>query len=597
MPRSPAPRAPLARVRPAPTRAPAPPSALLAALAALATGALSAACGGAADGGPCAVLITLDTTRWDVVGAQGGRASVTPHLDALAAEGVSYVQAHTVVPLTLPSHASMLTGLYPPRHTVRDNNAKLPDAATTLAERARAGGLATAAFVASAALDRATGADQGFELFDQPAPPELQTRHEYAERPAREVTSAALRWLAERDRARPFLLWVHYFDPHAPYEPPAGLAERTGHPYLGEVAEMDREIGRLLAGLRADPAWERTLVVAVADHGEALGEHGEPTHSAFAYEPVLRVPLVVRAPGSPRAGERSAEIATVADVFPTVLEHLALGAPGDVDGLSLLRPLPADRGVYFECYYGYLYYGWAPIAGWLDRRAKYVHGPRPELYDLSADPGETRPLDELLPRVAPDYRAAIAAVAARPPLAPDPDAGLDQEHLTRLQAIGYAAGGTAGLALPGPLEATGRPAPRDRADELARFLACQGLAAERPEEAIAGLERIVREGPLHVYALYELGQLYKRTRRFGEAVEPLRRTIELGNDWFGPRFNLGVVLARLGRTAEAEEHLRRTLELKPDFALAYDELEALYAASGRDADAAAVRAEKRAAGL
>ncbi len=484
-----------------------PASRVRASLAPLLAALLQAACGGGAAPGPSAVLITLDTTRWDVVGAMGGRQGSTPHLDALAAEGVTFLQAHTVAPLTLPAHSSMLTGLYPLRHTVRDNNAKLPDSAETLAERARAHGLATAAFVASAALDRVTGVAQGFDVFDQPATPELQTQHDFAERPATAVTEAALRWLRGRDRGRPFLLWVHYFDPHAPYEPPPAHSQ-AAHPYLGEVASMDQEIGRLLHALRDDPAWGSTLVLAVADHGEALGDHGEPTHSAYCYESVLRVPLLLRRPGAAGAGERSAELATVADVHPTLVEHLGLGEPGDVDGLSLLRPLPAERGVYFECYYGYLYYGWSPLAGWLDPRGKYLHSTRPELYDLRADPAEARSLEALLPRVAGDYQRALAAAAARPTLAPDEHAGLDQEHLTRLQAIGYAAGGRA-AAVPGPLDPSGLPAPRDRRDELARFLECQGMTgAGMLEPAIAGFARIVRENPLHVYALYELGQLY-----------------------------------------------------------------------------------------
>ncbi|MCB9914602.1 MAG: sulfatase [Planctomycetes bacterium] len=372
------------------------------------------------------MLVTLDTTNPGALGCYSGRAGLTPHLDALAAEGVLYENARSVAPLTLPSHASMMTGLWPPRHTLRDNGLRaLPESAETLAEAARARGYQTAACVAAVVLGESYGLDQGFDVYD--APHGAGPGHGHVlERSSAEVTAAALRWLDGRDRARPFFLWVHYFDAHAPYDPAPeflaraqALGEARFPAYLGEVAQVDDAVGALLARLRAEGLLEHTLVAVVGDHGESLGRHGEPTHSLLAYDATIRVPLLLRYPDGYRAGERSAEFVSVADVAPTLLEALDLAPGGALDGRSLYRrAVPPGRGVYFESSYGWLNYGWSPLSGWASAEGTYLHSSAPELFPGPAGTrGEERWAAE--PALAARLLAALEAATAGPALADD----------------------------------------------------------------------------------------------------------------------------------------------------------------------------------
>ncbi|MCZ6599113.1 MAG: sulfatase, partial [Planctomycetota bacterium] len=412
--------------------------------------ATASSCGGGGDCGPrSALLITLDTTRYDALGCTGGPPGVSPNLDALAAEGVLYEQARTVCPLTMPAHASIFTGLYPLRHTVHMNSMlALPSSAHTLAERASQRGFQTAAFIAAVVLADDFGLAQGFERYDQPAPPLVQREEiHYDRRPANEVADDAIAWLAERDPERPFLLWTHFFDPHVPHDPPGEfLRAGKGDPYLGAVAFMDHHIGRILAALDEEGLLDETIVVVVADHGEARGDHGESTHGVLAYDSTIRVPLIVRHPDGWRAGERSDEIVSVVDVFPTLVEALELGGPGDVDGVSLhRRRAPPDRGVYYESYYGFFSYGWSPLAGWADARGRYLHSSAPEYYALTDE-------EERVDLIAEQdelerYRRAIDSIAGRSRLTRDANDTAAAHVLAQLQRLGYtgAAAGADGI--------------------------------------------------------------------------------------------------------------------------------------------------------
>ncbi|MEQ1894405.1 MAG: sulfatase, partial [Planctomycetota bacterium] len=258
--------------------------------------------------GPSVLLLTLDTTNPEALGAYGGPAGLTPNLDRLAREGLLFEEARAVAPLTLPAHASMLTGLYPPRHGLRRNGElALAPEARTLAERAREQGYATGAFVAAVVLAPEFGLAQGFETYDAPAVPKDVEEHLAASRSAEEIATRALAWLAARDDERPFFLWLHFYDPHFPYRPPAAASARAGgNDYLGEVSALDEAIGRVLDALGRSGALENTLVAALADHGEGLGRHGEETHGAFVFDSTLRIPFLLRLPGAARAGERRA---------------------------------------------------------------------------------------------------------------------------------------------------------------------------------------------------------------------------------------------------------------------------------------------------
>ncbi len=514
----------------------------------------------------CAVLITLDTTRWDAMGFLGAETGATPHLDALARESVVYPWARTSAPVTLPAHASMLTGLYPPRHTVRENHLMaLPAEAETLAERARAAGLRTGAFVAAAVLDRAFGLDQGFEVYDQPERDADDPEANFAERPAARVVAAARRWRAGLADDANYFLWVHLFDPHAPYRPAEPFARRAPTPYLGEVAAMDAAVGDLLADLRARGDLDRGVVLVVADHGEALGDHGEPSHGTFVYDVTMRVPFLVRHPGARRGGARVAAAVSVADVYPTLVDALDLGPPGDVDGTSLYRGDPApERGVYFESYEGYIKYGYAPLAGWADAGVKYVHGSRPELYAPQADPLEARDLAAERADEHERFRRALASQLARPPLEPAPALGADDELLRNLESLGYAASGTSTPELPSPLEPTQRPSPHARAAELEAFLAATSLGRRgRFAEAVRGLEEVVQSNPRHAAALDYMAFFLMQMQRHEEAAERLERALRLAPERPNTLYNLGVCRERAGRADEALQLYRRALALDP----------------------------------
>lgn len=540
------------------------------------------------------VLITLDTTRADAPSCCGGPEGLTPALDRLAREGIVYEAARTVAPITLPAHASMLTGLYPVRHAVRDNSLNpLPDAVETLSERARAAGMRTAAFVAAGVLDPAFGLDQGFEVYEAPprsAKARALTTH-YPERSGHEVVRSALRWLRGLGDGERFFLWLHFFEPHAPYEPPPKALERAGgNAYWGEVADMDDAIARFLRELRERRLLDRTLVAVVGDHGEGLGDHGEDTHGVFCYDTTLRVPFLVRYPDGYRAGERSREIVSVTDVHPTFLEALELGEPEDVDGVSLYRRrVPAERGAYFESFYGTIHYGWAPLAGWVDAQGKYVHGPSPEYFRVDTDPEETRNLvaeaeqENLLA-----YREAVAEVFEAQRF--EAQGEIEPELVRQLQALGYATAGKGADSFPHPLEAEGLPDPRDRRDELDRVYRALELAElRRLDEATALLAEVVEENPRNASARQYLADYLVAAGRCPEAVPHLEHLIEGEAARASTHLNLGFCLGNAGRNEEAVTHFKRAYELDSGSAMALSNLVVVLKRLGRTEEAEAYR--------
>jgi len=366
---------------------------------------------------PNVVLITIDTLRADHVGAYGASAGSTPALDALAAEGLRFENAISPVPLTRPAHASLLTGLLPPEHGVRDNlPAKLDSSIPTLATRLKADGYHTAAFVGSFLLGRGSGFEAGFDVIgDGSAEGVNDSIGPRAERRAGEVAEEALQFLASA--SPPFFLWVHLYDPHAPYDPPDGYA---GKGYRGEIAYADSQVGRIVDALRARGLLDSTLVVATADHGEGLGDHGEDEHGALVYEESLRVPLILRGPGIAR-GRVEREPVSLVDVAPFILE----GGKG-----ALGRPF---RPIYFESYYGSLHFGWAPLRGVREGPMKLIFAPRAELYDLDSDPRERRDLAQEKRDVARRLYSELQNVAEKTPAA----GPLDSADLERLASLGY----------------------------------------------------------------------------------------------------------------------------------------------------------------
>jgi choline-sulfatase len=383
------------------------------------------------------LIITLDTTRADRLTPYGYMSASMPHLEWLAREGVVFDQAISVAPLTLPAHCSLFTGLYPARHGVRHNaSAPLPASAATLAEALQQEGFRTAGFVASIVLDPDRGLAQGFQTYagvgDGGQTPT------FGQRRADAVVDEAIRWLDSHTER--FLLWTHFYDPHRPYEPPRTFGS-VSDPYVGEIAFVDSQIGRLIGALERRGVLEETLVVVVGDHGESLGEHGERDHGIFLYESVLRVPLIIRA-SSYRAG-RVGGVVRLIDVMPTVLDYLGIAGP-PMDGLTLTPLLaggpPLDLEAYAESFD--LRDG-AAVQRRVLREARYkvIDGPRPELYDVIRDPFELRnlsserqPLARLMLRrlqrhgaeplstseraVPADVRARVAALGYSAPRVP-----------------------------------------------------------------------------------------------------------------------------------------------------------------------------------
>ena len=469
------------------------------------------------------ILFTLDTTRADAIGSYGAPGARTPRLDGLAARGVRFGDAVTAAPITGPAHAAIFTGQYPARFGVRDNvTTPLPDAAETLAERLSAVGFATGGFIGAFVLDRAYGFAQGFSAFGGFSTVE-SGREANAERPAAAVVDDALRWLTTVPADRPLFLWVHLYDPHAPYAAPGSFGQEfSSRPYAGEVAYMDTQIGRVLDALEARGTLNDSLIMAVADHGESLGEHGEDEHGVFLYEPVLRVPWIVAGPGV-TPGAVVGEQVRVIDLVPTVLSALGMTAPQGIDGESLAPLLaggarPIVPPAYAESYYPKLHYGWSELRmlradGW-----KIIDAPSPELYALSKDPREANNLvgaqrtlaDQMVAEARRQEREMTsgAAVAASAP---------DRESLERLRSLGYI--GTAA-----PLEDGERgPDPKDRIEERRTFKrlmseAIDDLRAARLDEAVTKLRALVALNE-RAYDLHQLlGEAYGRLGRLPEAL-------------------------------------------------------------------------------
>lgn len=424
------------------------------------------------------LVITLDTTRADRLAAYGFTGVKTPNLDRLAQEGVRFDQTAAAAPLTFPAHCSLFTGRLPPQHGARDNGVVLSSREATLAAVLKAHGFQTAAVTGSYVVDSRWGLNQGFDQYDDDLADAPGANHvgRGLQRAADAVADRALEWLYQHDGAR-FFAWLHFYDPHAPYEPPEPY--RTIYatdPYLGEIAFVDTQLGRVLAFLDERRILDRTIVVVIGDHGESLGEHGERTHGLFVYESVLRVPFIIRAPFSLVGGRHVAEPTRSIDMMPTVLDLLGLPAPAGVQGRSVAGLMTGtgralDLATYSESLYPRDRFGWSDLHASRDGRFKVIRAPRPELYDLAADPHELRNLYAERPALAEGMAARLRAFergllndsqsqTAGPGL-PRPSVSLaDPDARARLAALGYTAAVRAmavedGSALPDPKDQIG----------------------------------------------------------------------------------------------------------------------------------------------
>ena len=411
-------------------------------------------------GRPNILLITLDTARRDRFSCYGHPRETTPHVDALAREGILFEDCVTSIPVTLPSHATILTGLEPYQHGVRNNGSfSLEDEFLTVAEVLLEEGYRTGAVIGAYPVIGRFGLAQGFESYDDTLTLEVADTP-VTQRRAEEVTSRGLRWLAA-PRAAPWFLWLHYFDPHDPYTPPEPWADAFREsPYDGEMAYMDSHLGGLFRELKRRGLWNNTFILLTADHGEGLGDHGESSHSLFLYKTTMSVPLILKFPLGPRwegdllRGRRIDGLAATADIFPTLLSLVGAGdrIPAGATGQDLTA-LAAEGGagraaVYMETLVPQLDYGWSPLYALREADWKLIFGPNPELYDLREDPGEERDLYGSHPERVEEMRGRLLALSSENRMARQ--VAMDEETVEALRSLGYSGG--AGGAAEGPLK-------------------------------------------------------------------------------------------------------------------------------------------------
>ena len=540
------------------------------------------------------IVITIDTLRRDHV-APYGAPFETSAATRLAREGMLFERAVSQVPLTLPSHSSLFTGLYPPHHGVHDNGGfLLGKDATTLAERMLAHGYKTAGFVASYVLHSRWGIAQGHETYDDSFDYEgIESGNLTAvERPAGPVVDAALAWLRQPHRGeQPFYLWVHLNDPHEPYAPPDAYRRRAPTAYAGEVMYADAQVARLLDALDTLKLRRNTVIVYAADHGESIDEHGEPTHGIFLYGVTLDVPLIIAPPpgatiGSPPLtlnGRRVRGLARLVDITPTLLDLIGLPVPPGLDGVSLLpmaaleataasssaAPAKAEGGEdaivgpvsVAETYYPRFHLGWSELFAVETGRWKFVRAPRPELYDLVADARELHDVSAQYPQIAAALSGHLDSLklveAGRGPT----PAKLDPAALERLRSLGYVSGSESkGSSATGPL-----PDPKDKIPLLQELLQATALRdAGQIDDAARRLEDLARKDPDNPAVHLTLSSVYFRGKDTQRAIRSARRAVALDPESANAVLTLAFSYQAAGHADEAAAGFERVLVLDPD---------------------------------
>jgi arylsulfatase A-like enzyme/Tfp pilus assembly protein PilF len=560
------------------------------------------------------VVITIDTLRADHLRCYGDQSIETPNLDALARSSGRFTHAFTAVPITLPAHTALFTGSFPMATGVHDfSGNKVPASAITLAKTLRDHGYSTAAFLGAAVLDSRFGLNQGFETyFDHFDFSRLdETSLDVIKRPGDQVVDHALEWLRANPR-RPFFLWVHLYDAHFPYVPPAPYAGRyAGRPYDGEIAFDDAQVGRLIAFLKDMGVFEGAVLVVTGDHGEGLGEHGEKTHGFFVYNSTLHVPLIVKIPG---AGTRTiAKEASLVDVMPTVLQALQLPIPLSVQGRSLLSDIlgkasPGASNLYAETYLPLLHFHWSQLRALQSGGLKYIEAPRPELYDTRTDPHETKNLLPGKQALSHEMRDRLQTLERR--YTPASGGGAKESEPTdpaladRLRSLGYVAisgGGisdSSGKALPDPKDrirvydlfseamADGQQGRyRESLEKLhdaeqvessslpIRYLqALDYYRLKDYRQAMSGFKSAIELDPKFALATYYLGLAQLQTGDANAAQVSFRRALEFDSTNFTAAFNLGTLELKQNKVEEALHHFEQAAQINPNYEPAFEAL-------------------------
>ena len=520
-----------------------------------AVGASATASSGSPVRGAPVVMISVDTLRSDRLGAYGFDLIETPAIDRLAAEGVLFERAYSHLPLTLPSHASILTGRLPIEHRVRDNlGYRLGAEPPTLGEILAAEGYATGGFVSAYVLREQTGISRGFDAYDDAIVVRSGVELGGLQRRGGDTLDRALEWLDNvraENADRPFFLFFHIYEPHTPYAPNEPWASRyPHHPYDAEVAEADAIVGNLIAALEERDLYNPSLLILLSDHGEGLGDHGEMEHEVLIYRETLQVPLIFKLPDGFRAGERISEGTQLIDVFPTVLRTLGLSpeehAGDDLQGMDLLgvSSVPENRQIFSESIYPRLHFGWSDLASLIEGRFHYIHSPAPELFDLIADPAET---NNILRENRAVYRRLSGALEEIDREI-EPPSQVDSDVRDRLASLGYVGGGV-GIA-DGDL-----PDPKARIGVLEDLGAAGGLLAkQRYEEAARAYGEIAEREPQMVFAWEQLAKAHRRAGQLDEAQAALERALRLSKGAGHVALAAAELYLERGQLPQAREH-------------------------------------------
>jgi choline-sulfatase len=521
---------------------------------------------------PDVFLITIDTLRADHVHCYGYDRIRTPALDLLAEQGIRFNQAFTPSPITNSSHTSIMTGLLPSSHGVNDFGVPLATIYPTLAELLTKGGYRTAAFIGAVILDSknlAPGLDRGFEFYDNfPELPTTTSRWGRLERRGMEVEQRAESWLNTHPAGAHFV-WVHLYDPHDPYEPPPPYSEvYKDRLYDGEIAYADSALGRFLAYLKKLGWYEGAMIVVVGDHGEGLGEHHEDTHGIFLYDSTTRVPLIVKLPNRREAGRTVEGQVRTTDIMPTILKLLGIAAPANLDGDSLepfLNGIEATpRTVFGETNYP-LRFGWAPLRSVRMEGFKFVEAPKPELYDLRADPGESLNHYEPWNGTVQSLRRALAELSAKSPTTEKASpAAVSASTIDELQALGYLGSADARSATDVPQPSL-LPDPKDKIEEQ-NLLHTAMMASEdgEPDKARVALEKVLQLDESSAIALRQLGRLEMASGNYAKAAGYLRRARDVHPNDATDALEYGKALELSGDLPGARDALLASLKLNPD---------------------------------
>jgi len=551
---------------------------------------------------PNIILITVDTTRADRMGFLGSKLGLTPNLDALALQSAVFTRAYAQAPLTPVSHATILTGTYPQFHQVNDFQVPLAASLPYAPDILHAHGYHTAAFVGALVLDPkaglAPGFDRGFDTYDagfhQMRPGE--DRYHSSERRGAEVVEHALAWLNRQPRG-PFFMWVHIYDPHEPYDPPEPFKTRyASAPYDGEIAYADSVLGKFLGELRERRLYDGSVIAVMADHGEALGEHGEDTHGFFLYDETIQVPLLIKLPvageevGSPAkigsVGRRIDSRVELVDVLPTILQAVGIAIPAEVQGESLLgmiatQPRPApDRPAYAETDYPQRIYGWSPLRSLRTGKYLYVKAPRQELYDQSTDPKAEHNLSSSATAVTSTLASQLDAFRQKTSNTREaPQVAADPSAQAKLAALGYMASNP-NASRPGAKDLGADP--KDKI-EIGNLMHRANIMVNehRDQDAVPLLQQLIAKDPDTTLAYAILGQCLVSLKQYSEAVPVLRKAVQMNPEPTIPHYQLAQALVATKDFDGAAGELEIVVARLPDFEEAHVMLETAYAQTGR----------------